>query len=101
MGKLYNNRVGKNFILLKSTNMAPNAFTILWSTKDLYGPHKKIGDVKGRKAFVSHEFWNVQIQNIIYSTHFSFSRSSCRLEEPVKDAKMMQIFCHYVKILSQ
>jgi hypothetical protein len=64
--------------------MVPNAFTMLCWTKDLYGPQKKLGDVKGRIAFVSHEFWNVKIQNKIYSTLFTFSRSSCRWKEPVK-----------------
>lgn len=80
-----NNKLGKFFIPLKSTKHGSKCFYNPLLDQNLYGPQKKIGDVKGRIAFVSHEFWNVQIQNKIYSTLFIFSTpSSSRWEELVQ-----------------
>jgi len=41
--------------------MVPNAFTILCWTKIYMVHKKKLGDVKGRIALVSHVFWKEKL----------------------------------------
>ena len=63
----HKNRVGKIFILLKSTKHGSKCFYNPLLDQDLYGPQKKLGDVKGRIALVSHVFWK---EKLFYSLDF-------------------------------